>query len=83
MTTARSDLLLTASAPAIWGSTYIVTTELLPGFSPMTVALLRALPAGLLLLLIVRRLPAGIWWLRSLVLGALNISIFLDRKSVV
>ncbi|GAA0231747.1 EamA family transporter [Castellaniella daejeonensis] len=78
MTTARSDLLLTASAPAIWGSTYIVTTELLPGFSPMTVALLRALPAGLLLLLIVRRLPAGIWWLRSLVLGALNISIFLS-----
>lgn len=78
MKTTRADLWLTASAPAIWGSTYIVTTELLPGFPPMTVALLRALPAGLLLLLIVRRLPSGIWWLRSLVLSALNISIFLS-----
>ncbi|MGV6873456.1 EamA family transporter [Pseudochelatococcus sp. B33] len=71
-----SDLLLTAIAPAIWGSTYIVTTELLPDYSPMTVALLRALPAGLLLLLIVRQLPAGIWWLRIFILGALNFSIF-------
>ncbi len=74
---ARStDLLLTAIAPAIWGSTYIVTTELLPQGYPMTVALLRALPAGLLLLLLVRRLPWGCWWGRSLVLGALNFSFF-------
>lgn len=72
------DLLLTAVAPAIWGSTYFVTTEFLPGFSPMTVAMLRALPAGLLLLLIVRQLPSGIWWGRIFVLGALNISIFLS-----
>lgn len=74
---ARStDLLLTAIAPAIWGSTYIVTTELLPQGYPMTVALLRALPAGLLLLLLVRRLPSGCWWGRSLILGALNFSFF-------
>ncbi|WP_377809702.1 EamA family transporter [Azospirillum sp. A29] len=74
---ARStDLLLTAIAPAIWGSTYIVTTELLPQGYPMTVALLRALPAGLLLLLLVRRLPFGCWWARSLILGALNFSFF-------
>ncbi|WP_019171780.1 EamA family transporter [Pseudaminobacter salicylatoxidans] len=71
-----SDLFLTAIAPVIWGSSYIVTTELLPGFSPMTVALLRALPAGLLLLLMVRQLPGGIWWLRIFILGALNFSIF-------
>ena len=70
------DLLLTAIAPAIWGSTYLVTTQLLPAGYPLTVAMLRALPAGLLLLLIVRRLPRGIWWLKSLVLGALNFSIF-------
>jgi probable blue pigment (indigoidine) exporter len=76
MTTRRSDLLLTAIAPAIWGSTYIVTTEFLPNFSPMTVAVLRALPAGLLLLLIVRQLPSGRWWPRILILGALNFSIF-------
>jgi probable blue pigment (indigoidine) exporter len=62
--------------------TYIVTTELLPGFSPLTVAMLRALPAGLLLLVIVRQLPTGIWWLRAFVLGALNISIFLSMLFV-
>lgn len=71
------DIALTALAPAIWGSTYIVTTELLPQGYPLTVSLLRALPAGLLLLIIVRRLPWGVWWMRSLVLGALNIAIFL------
>ena len=70
------DLLLTAIAPAIWGSTYLVTTELLPDGYPLTVATLRALPAGLLLLLVVRRLPRGIWWGRMAVLGALNFSVF-------
>jgi probable blue pigment (indigoidine) exporter len=71
-----SDILLTATAPAIWGSTYIVTTELLPAGYPLTVAMLRALPAGLLLLFIVRQLPRGIWWPRSFLLGALNFSFF-------
>lgn len=72
----NTDLLLTALAPAIWGSTYLVTTEFLPAGFPLTVAMLRALPAGLLLLLMVRALPVGIWWFRVLVLGALNFSIF-------
>lgn len=76
MKTPASDLALTAVAPAIWGSTYIVTTEFLAGFPPLAVATLRALPAGLLLLLIVRRLPTGIWWLRVMALGAFNFSIF-------
>lgn len=71
-----TDVLLTASAPAIWGSTYIVTTELLPAGYPLTVAMLRALPAGLLLLLLVRQLPQGIWWGRTFLLGALNFSFF-------
>ena len=70
------DLALTAAAPLIWGSTYLVTTELLPGEHPLTVSLLRALPAGCLLLLLVRRLPWGIWWPRVLVLGGLNFSLF-------
>ncbi|MGU3493598.1 EamA family transporter [Xanthobacteraceae bacterium A53D] len=70
------DILLTAVAPAIWGSTYIVTTQMLPAGYPMTVAAIRALPTGLLLLLLVRRLPAGIWWGRSFILGALNFSVF-------
>lgn len=76
MTSTRTDLLLTALAPAIWGSTYIVTTQMLPASYPMTVAMLRALPAGLLLLLLVRQLPQGIWWLRVFILGALNFSFF-------
>lgn len=70
-----TDLLLTATAPAIWGSTYVVTTLMLPQGYPLTVAMLRALPAGLLLLA-VRQIPHGIWWLRSAILGALNFSIF-------
>lgn len=70
------DLSLTALAPAIWGSTYLVTTEFLPAGYPLTVAMLRALPAGLLLLLLVRRLPQGIWWPRTFLLGALNFSFF-------
>lgn len=71
-----SDILLTATAPAIWGSTYIVTTELLPAGYPLTIAMLRALPAGLLLLVLVRQLPKGIWWPRTFLLGALNFSFF-------
>ncbi|MBV5263229.1 EamA family transporter [Pinisolibacter aquiterrae] len=70
------DLAATAAAPAIWGSTYLVTTLWLPPDRPLTLALLRALPAGLLLLAVVRRLPTGVWWGRVAVLGALNFSIF-------
>lgn len=70
-----TDVLLTAMAPAVWGSTYIVTTEMLPANYPLTVALLRALPAGLLLMLIVRQLPPRAWWGRIFLLGALNFSV--------
>jgi len=70
------DVLLTALAPLIWGSTYLVTTEVLPDGYPLTAAMLRALPAGLLLLALTRILPRGIWVLRSFILGALNFSIF-------
>ena len=68
--------LLAAIAPAIWGSTYYVTTEFLPDGYPLTVAMLRALPAGLLLLLLVRRLPRLPEVPRVATLGALNFSIF-------
>ncbi len=72
----RMDLLYTALAPAIWGSSYIVTTSLLPGQSPLLVALLRALPAGLILLLFVRQLPSLAWIPKLLILAALNFSLF-------
>lgn len=74
--TRRHDLFLTALAPAVWGSTYLVTTELLPAGYPLTMAMLRALPAGLLLLAFARRLPRGVWLGRVLLLGALNFSVF-------
>ncbi len=70
------DLTLTALAPTLWGSTYLVTTELLPQGYPLTAAMLRALPAGVLLLILTRKLPGGIWIVRSLILGALNFSLF-------
>lgn len=70
------DVLITALAPAIWGSTYIVTTEILPPDRPFTAALLRALPAGLLLVLYSRYLPRCSEWPRLLVLAALNIGFF-------
>ena len=73
---ARTDQFLTALAPAVWGSTYLVTTEFLPDGYPVTVAMLRALPAGLLLLIVVRQLPPRVWLWKVLVLGALNFSIF-------
>ncbi|WP_299494000.1 EamA family transporter [uncultured Shewanella sp.] len=71
-----TDYLITALAPIIWGSTYLVTTELLPSNSPLLASVIRALPAGLILLLIGRTLPTGIWWCRALVLGVLNIGAF-------
>lgn len=70
------DVLLTALAPAIWGSTYIVTSEILPPDRPFTAALIRVLPAGLLLLLFIRRMPGPGDWGRLIVLGALNIGLF-------
>ncbi|WP_084460650.1 EamA family transporter [Nocardia kruczakiae] len=64
---------LTAFAPAVWGTTYIVTTELLPPGHPLFAALLRALPAGLIMLAVTRTLPRGQWWWKAAVLGVLNI----------
>ena len=72
-----ADTLITALAPMVWGSTYLVTTEFLPPDRPLLAALTRALPAGLILLLITRALPKGVWWWRALVLGTLNIGAFL------
>ncbi|WP_334147712.1 EamA family transporter [Microbacterium sp.] len=71
-----ATLLLTALAPISWGTTYLVTTELLPPGHPLFAGLMRALPAGLLAIAIGRRLPSGGWWLKAAVLGILNIGAF-------
>ena len=67
---------VTALAPASWGATYLITTELLPPDHPMFAGLVRALPAGLAALALTRTLPRGIWWWRAAVLGGLNIGLF-------
>lgn len=66
----------TAVAPMVWGTTYIVTTHLLPPGHPLFAALMRTLPAGLIALAIARQLPRGNWWWKSLVLGGLNMGAF-------
>src|SRR5690349_17474517 len=71
-----------AVAPALWGTTYLVTTQLLPAHRPLLAGTLRALPAGLLLVGLVavlagrKSLPAGAWWWRAPLLGVLNIGVF-------
>lgn len=69
-------LVITTFTPLVWGSTYAVTTEFLPPDRPLFTALMRALPAGLMLLAITRTPPRGVWILRAAVLGVLNIGAF-------
>lgn len=68
--------LVTAVAPVAWGSTYYVTRHALPADAALWGSALRALPAGVLLLLLARRLPHGAWWWRAPVLGTLNVGAF-------
>lgn len=69
-------VLITAIAPIAWGSVYVVTRHLLPPDVPLWGAVIRCLPAGLIVLLFARRLPRGAWWWRSVLLGVLNVGGF-------
>jgi probable blue pigment (indigoidine) exporter len=69
-------ILLTAIAPTLWGTTYIITTELLPVDRPFIAACVRLLPAGLILVLISRHLPQRHEWLHIIILSILNFAIF-------
>jgi len=66
----------TALTPMVWGTTYLVATELLPEGRPLLAATMRALPIGLVIVALTRRLPHGIWWYRAALLGLLNIGAF-------
>ncbi|MFD9369985.1 EamA family transporter [Streptomyces sp. NPDC060020] len=68
--------LVTATAPVAWGTTYFVTRAFLPDGHPLYGGVIRALPAGLLLLATGRRLPSGSWWWRAPLLGVLNMGGF-------
>lgn len=69
-------MLLTAIAPIAFGSAYVVTRQLLPADAPLWGGVLRMLPAGILLMLVARALPRGVWWWRALLLGILNMGGF-------
>ncbi|MFD7031594.1 EamA family transporter [Streptomyces sp. NPDC059917] len=66
---------LTALTPVAWGTTYLVTTELLPPEHPLFAGLLRALPGGLIALALTRTPPRARWWGRAAALGVLNIGV--------
>lgn len=67
---------LVVLAPIMWGANYAVTAALMPPDYPLLASAARALIPGLLLLAIVRELPKGSWWWRSLVAGMLSIGGF-------
>ena len=67
---------VTALAPLAWGTTYMVTTELLPPGRPLLAGSLPALPAGLALVAVTRERPVGTWWAKAALLGTLNIGGF-------
>jgi probable blue pigment (indigoidine) exporter len=69
-------LLVTALAPITWGTTYAVTTELLPTDRPLLAATLRALPAGIALVAVTGCRPPAGWWGRIAILGTLNVGAF-------
>lgn len=69
-------IIVTAIAPIFWGSTYIVTTELLPPDRPFIAAFLRLLPAGVILVLISRHLPKRSEWLHISIMAILNFAVF-------
>lgn len=67
--------MMAALPPAIWGSTYLVASEFLPADKPLTAAVLRILPVGLLLVLFSRHWPRPEQWLKLLVLSLLCMSL--------
>lgn len=75
------NILLTALAPIIWGTSYLVASELLPADRPFTAALIRTLPSGVLLVLWAHfMLPKKALnvqqWAQLILLSALNIGFF-------
>lgn len=69
--------IILAMIPAfLWGTTYAVTKYATPDWPPLLLGALRALPAGLLLLLLKPSLPTRSQWPSLLTLGAVNIALF-------
>lgn len=78
---AFGNIALTALAPIMWGTTYLVASEFLPQDRPFSAALIRALPAGIILILwsyfFLPRVKLNLrQWLQLSILSGLNIGIF-------
>jgi probable blue pigment (indigoidine) exporter len=71
----RRDWLMTALAPALWGTMPAVATEMFPPGHPLFVATARSLGAGVIILVVFRQLPPITWRWRLLILGTVNIAL--------
>lgn len=69
-------IFLAVLAPILWGTTYAVVSSEFVGWSPFALSVWRALPAGLLLLLIKPTLPKLSELPALLLIGFLNIALF-------
>lgn len=68
--------LATSLVPLLWGSTYLLAGGVLSTAGPLTIATIRTLPAGILLLAATRSWQPVMPWRRLLILSALNITGF-------
>ena len=71
-----ATILITSLTPVIWGSTFLLSSEVLPQNTPLMTAAIRTLPAGFALILITQCFKPGIPWLKMLLLAFLNIAAF-------
>ena len=69
-------ILITLLGPMLWGTTYSVFTETLPVSHPLLAGAMRALPAGLILLLLNPHIPPVAALLRHAAIGFSNIGLF-------
>ena len=67
-----TDILVTSVAPLVWGTNFILTTDILPPDRPLLDSVVRSLPIGLLIVLLSRKLPKGDWWWKTAILATLN-----------
>jgi probable blue pigment (indigoidine) exporter len=71
-----SVLYITAIAPIVWGSTYMITKLYLPPNIPMISSIIRCLPIGIIMLIWNRKLPSyNLIW-KVIIVSLLNISLF-------
>lgn len=56
-----TDILVTAIAPLVWGTNFLLTTAILPPDRSLLDSVVRSLPIGLLIILFSRKFPKGDW----------------------